>query len=271
MRAEELISKLSAEAQDLPQIIAPVLARDGLVRVMVEKHPYQFRVHTEAPGWYILQPLSSVLAEVSREAEPYEVQRCLQSRPRLRVIAVRRLTARSWLVFPYNLSDARGRGFKAEPQQCHLIDRNLEPFTTMYARWWSGWLLFDWSSLVPAPQHYLKALETGEIEPPTLKGLNPEYRMVYQLVTGEIQKARQATVEGRIKSAVEYLGAELIGFSESGEGYSVEWRDANQVYRSRVSHNLRLLSAGICLDGLEQEQTLSSTVALMRRRDDDYD
>ena len=272
MRTIDLITKLTEESENLPQVIAPVLSREGKVRVVIGTHPYSFLVGVDSPGWYILKPMSSTRAEPVREAEPFEIQKCLRAVPGLRVISVRRLTSASWLVFPYNVSDARGRGFDVKPQPCHLVDRNLTPFMGVVTRLWGNSLLFDASRIFPAPTEYLAWLEKGSLEPPEVKGCGPEYETVYQMLTEEIRKAQQRTVEGRIRSAVEYLGAELVGFLEEGEGYSVEWRDGGHTYRTRVDSNLRLVSAGICLSRLEHEQTLASTVAVMRRyREYDYD
>ncbi len=274
MEARDLIDQLAGEAQNLPEVIAPVLASRTSVGVIINNHPYRLYLRDDrlVPGWYVLKPVSSTRAVVSREAEPFEVLQHLERMPKLRVIAVRRLETTSWLVFPYNLSDARSRGFKGAPESCHLVDRNLEPFTAMDARLWGDVLIFDSSNLGPAPSEYLRALEAGE-DVPLVPGLSPEYRIVYGILTDEVRKAREETVEGRIRSAVEYLGGVLIGYSELGEGYTVEWQDGHQTYRTRVDANLRLLSAGICLDGLEYEQTLSSTVAVMRRSyyEEDYD
>ncbi len=275
MKVYDIINRLSEEADALPEIIAPILTRNGRVRIVISNHPYTFITQIDKPGWYILQPTSSTQAVIIREAEPFEIQKCLQKVPGLKTISVRRLASNSWLVFPYNLSDAKSRGFKQAPQECYLIDRNLEPFMTIRTRSWAGQLVFDAVDLLPCPTEYRVALEKQKLEPPVIKGVNPEFRMVYSILTEEIKKAREKTVEGRIKNAIEYLGAELIGYSEQGEGYSVEWRDDRQTYRTRIGQNLRLLSAGICLDGLEHEQTLASTVAVMRRSQergyDDYE
>ena len=85
------------------------------------------------------------------------------------------------------------------------------------------------------------------------------------MLTDEIEQAKKKTVEGRIKDAVGYLGAELLGFKEFGDGYEVEYRDNGRNYQVRVAGSLRLKSAGICLSGLENQQTLASCVAVMRR------
>lgn len=272
MKVDKLLSKLSAESSNLAEVIAPVLNKEGKVRVVIGSHPYTFSVKVNTPGWYIIKPRSSVQAEAVREAQPFEIKQCYQVAPRFRAISVRRLASNSWLVFPFNMSDARSRGFEVKPQPCHLVDRNLTPFMPIVSRLWFNVLLFD-SSRVSAPREYLNSLERGEPEPPKVRGRGPEFEIVYSMLSEEIKEAQKKTVQGRIRSAVEYLGGEFIGFTEQGEGYTVHWTDGEHTYSSRIDANMRLVSAGICLEGQEYEQTMASTVAVMRRfRDErDYD
>lgn len=268
----DLLNRLTEESRNLPEVIAPVPRKTGYVGAVINNHPYRFSVRVDNPGWYILKSTSSVSAEVLRQAEPSEIRKCLQSVRKLKSISVRRLTKTSWLVFPYNISDAKSRGFRIEPQECHIIDRNLEPFMTISTRLWGNLVIFDSAGIESPPTGYIQHLQKEYTHPPKALGVNPEFKMVYNILLGEVEKAKRQTIEGRIKSAVEYLGAELVGFTESGTGYSVEWKDKSQTYRSRVTGNLRLESAGICLDGLEHEQSLTSTVAVMRKfEEDDYD
>lgn len=272
-KMSDLLNRLTEESRNLPEVIAPVPRKTGYVGAVINNHPYKFIVRVDNPGWYILKPTSSVSAKVSRPAEPSEIRKCLQSVRNLKSISVRRLTKTSWLIFPYNISDAKSRGFRIEPQECHLIDRNLEPFMTINTKLWGNLVIFDSAGIEPPPTGYIQHLQKEYTNPPRILGVSPEFKMVYNILLGEVEQAKRQTVEGRIKGAVEYLGAELVGFTESGTGYNVEWKDGRQTYRSRVTGNLRLESAGICLDGLEHEQTLTSTVAVMRKfeGDDDYD
>lgn len=274
MKTDQLINRLSQEAENLPEVIAPVLYKDGKIRVIINQLPYWFKVYTEKAGWYILRPLSSIQAEIAREAQPFEILKCLDHVPSLRVISMRRLAANSWLVFPFNLSDAQSRGLEAKPQECHLIDQNIEPFMVLTTRLWGGSLLLD-HVIAAAPPELKAAIEKQSKVPPKISGLIPEFKIVYGSLVAEIDRAKLATVEGRIRSAVEYLGAELVSFIESGEGFTVSWRDGQQTYNTRVDRNLRMISTGICLSHMEQEQTLVSAVAVMRRYErrsnDDYD
>jgi hypothetical protein len=269
-KAIDLIKSLSTEAKQLPEVIAPILGTNGMVDVIIGTHPYRFDIETDVAGWYILKPESSTRASIVREASVSEVRKCLNACPQFTTIAVRRLHQETWLVFAFNLSDASSRDLETV-NKCFLIDKKIEPFTILRTRIWGSNLLFDPTRLVSPPKKYIESLEKGEDKPPKVKGLNPEFGMVYSMLNAEIQKAKATTIEGRIKNAIKYLGGEFVGFTESGDDYMVSWKDEDQTYKSRISRNMRLVSAGICLSGLEHQQTLASTVAVMRRSEHRYD
>ena len=276
MKAKNLINRLSQESKELPDVIAPILINKSSVRVVVNSHPYRLYVEVPTPGWYVLRPYSSIRAEVVREAEPFEIQECLRLSMSLRTIVMRRINETRWLIFPFNSSDAKSKRFPSGPLEVFMVDQNLEPFSVIMTRLWGGNLLYD-SYISPPNECLSEDLENGKDQPGLVAGLNPEFKTVYSLLTDEIERAKKATVEGRIKSAVGYLGASLVGFKEFGDGYEVTFRDNNRTFRTRVSGSLRLISAGICLDDRESEQTLASSVAVFRRQNndryygDDYD
>ncbi len=265
MSVQNLFDRLENESRALPEVLAPVFARQALVGVVVNEHPYRMKVAVESPGWYILQPVSSAEARPRRAAMPYEILGALAPQPRLMVITVRRLSGQTWLVYPYNVSDARARGFATRPHPCHLVGVALEPFVTFGARLWGDALLFDASRMQPGSPEYKEALARGDHAPPKVAGLPPEYGVAYKIVQAELLRARQTSITGKIQGAVEYLGAELAGITEQGEGYEVEILDGEHRYSVRVDKSLRLLSAGICLSGRDGEQTLASSVAVMRQ------
>jgi hypothetical protein len=264
MKALEIILRLKEESARLPEVIAPVLANKDTVKVFVSGHPYRLDVEAKDPGWYIMQPNSVSTANIVREAMPMEILKCLQVAPKLRMIAMRRVSESRWLAFPFNISDAQSKGFPIQPMEVFLVNQNLEPFCIISARLWGKALIFD-SYVYPPDIKFAESLDKGSEKPPEVAGMIPEMKTVYSMLTDEIEQAKKRTVEGRIQSAVEYLGAKLVGFREFGDGYEVEYRDGGQSYKVRIAGSLRLKSAGICLSGLENQQTLSSCVAVMRK------
>jgi hypothetical protein len=264
MNTLDLIKKLSEESKNLPEVIAPVLSKNDIVKVFINNHPYKLNVKTDRVGWFILKSDSMTSATILREAAKFEIQKCLESVTKLRLITMRRVSESRWLAFPFNSSDAISKGITPQPLEVFLIDQNLEPFSIISARLWGKTLLYD-SYVYPPDIHFSESLDKGIEEPPKISGIIPEMKIVYSMLTDEIAQAKKRTLEGRIQSAVEYLGAELVGFKEFGEGYEITYKDNTQTYKVRVSNSLRLKSAGICLSGLENYQTLSSCVAVMRQ------
>ena len=265
MDSLSIIKKLNHEAQSLQEFIAPVVNTIETIRVIINNHPYRFRVTVPTPGWYVFKPTSSTTAVLVREAFPFERALCLHASASLCTIAMRRVDSSRWLAFPFNQSEAAQKGAQMQPFVTLLVSENIEPFTIVMTREWAGQYLFD-SIMAPPLKEFTEQLEKGLENPPSGKGVGPELKTVYSLLTDEITEARKKTVEGRIKSSVEFLGAELVGYKEFGDGYDVQYRDHGQVYRARISGSLRLQSAGICLSGLENQQSLTSCVAVMRRK-----
>ena len=264
MTAKNIINSLINESKNLPEAIAPVLVDNEKIKVFINNHPYKFKLTNKGSGWSVLKPDSLNSAKIVREAMAFEIDKCLKSVPELRVIVMRRINDSRWIVYPFNVSDAALKGIDARPLEVFLVNRNLEPFSIISTRIWGNKLIFD--TYISAPNDaYYKNLEKGNIEPPKIPGTTPEFKSVYSMLTDEIEKMRKLTIEGQIKTAVEYLGAKLVGFKEFGEGYEVEYRDGGDTYKLRISSGLRLSSAGICLSGLENQQTLTSSVAVMRR------
>lgn len=254
----------------MPEVLAPVLSTGGVVAI-INRHPYRFRLKTISMGWLIIKPLSSSRAQTEREAYPYEIGEYLKKLPRLHCIACRRLGPMSWLVYPFNLGDAKQRlGSLEFPRSAYLVTENIEPFQIIACRIMGNSLLYDRLASVQVGWHQFQ--EQLGAEATGVKFPSPEFGHVYNILLEDIREQKKQTTEGRIKDAISYLGAELVSFSERGEDYTVRWKDKGHEHQVTVSRDFRLLTAGICLDGLEREQSLSSVVAVMRQyEEDDYD
>ena len=262
MDIDLLMKRLSKEAEALPDILAPVLS--SRVVVMVNNHPYILRVTTKDQGWFVLHPNNTTSASIVREAYPYEIEGYFQKLPRLTCIVCRRLQGKTWLVYPFNTSDAKQKTDLEFPRPMHLVLDNVEPFFII-----RGGLLGT-TVLYRGIYDSRQSAELGqELEKKTsiskLKNVNPEFRAVYAILEQHLEEERKQTVVGKIEDAVGYLGAELVSFKEKGEGYIVRWKDQKETHEVTVGKDLKLLSAGICLSGRESQQSLSSTIAVMRR------
>jgi len=270
VNALDLISELAEEAKNLPEVLAPVISGHGVVAV-IDRHPYKFRLNASNTGWFVLRPINSRAAEISREAHPHEIMEYLKALPRLQCISCRRLATESWLVYPFNVGDANQRFSMEFPRPTHLVNENIEPFQAITCRVMGVHLLYDrissaWSSDASFQERLGKEISSEDVKFPF-----PELRTVYEILLADVRERKKKTKEGRIEDAITYLGAELISFTERGEDYVVRWKDGGATRQATVSKELRLLSAGICLNDREREQTLTSTVAVLREYERGYE
>jgi len=275
VKALDLIGELTAESQNLPEVLAPVLSPEGVVAV-INQHPYKFHLELDTSGWFVIRPVSSEKAEVSREAYPYEILKYLGGLPRLYCIVCRRLGNMSWLVYPFNMGDARQRfGHMEFPRAMHLVTQNIEPLQPVETRVMGSTLLFGQIGNLYRSDDNLSGSLGGGMKPDDIKFPFPEIKTVYCILYEEMeerrkrefaekQKAKLKTLEGRIEDAVSYLGAKLVSFQERGEDLVVRWRDGRRTQQVTVTRDLRLVTAGVCLSGRERQQSLTSAVAVMR-------
>ena len=93
-----------------------------------------------------------------------------------------------------------------------------------------------------------------------------ERRRLARLHAEEKRRERMATTEGRLRWYLKFMGADMVGWREEGEGFRVTWEYDGHTHSARIGRNLRLDSAGICLGhrGQERQQNLSSVVAVIQ-------
>lgn len=119
-----------------------------------------------------------------------------------------------------------------------------------------------------------------------IKGVTPEIRYYYlvlnlqresqraleelkniQLKEEEYQKRLaefKATFGGRLEEAIKQAGGQLIRYSKIGTNYLIEWKIGNQIVKSTIRDDLRIISAGFCLSGDDRKHTMNSIVHLAK-------
>lgn len=271
--------------------VCPIPAAGWTLAWVVEDNvTYQFPIHNVEPGWWEVAPSSPSEARATKLASPWEYLAYLESLPRAYVVVLYRLEAYTWLCTPYNLADAAQRGWAdGEPRVLHLVRHSVQPFDLVDARALGDLLLFH------RVDDRLDTRQVTELcrlslpvsaNPPheATDGYAHAYQFVRQRVEAEqrrvAEEARRlaqeeaearrqqqlATTEGRLRWYLEFMGADMVGWTESGEGYRVTWSYDGHQHTARVSRDLRLDSAGICLGhrGQERRQNLSSVVAVIQ-------
>ena len=124
--------------------LAPIPDADSVVVMTVQGGvQFNYRVVRD-PGWWVLHCDQVAVRRVEAPTSMFETVRFLAALPRFLVLAVHRLRADTWLVVPWNGSDAEQRGWpRGEPQAMHLVQDAIRPFDVVVARRLGRTLLYD--------------------------------------------------------------------------------------------------------------------------------
>ncbi len=244
-----------------------------VVTTVQEGVRFNYRV-TREPGWWVLHCDRSAVRQVETPHSMFEVVQYLAALPRFLVIAVHRLRADTWMVVPWNASDAAQRGWPdGEPRPLHLVRDAVRPFDVLVARRLGQTMLYDTlddglgTSVVAEAMR--NAFDTGR-EAVAAAGTPPEMRRAFALLndyTGALARTEEersrAPVERQLRWHLAFVGAELLGWNEAGEGYEVRWRYNDREHTVLLRRDFQVASAGICLDGTDLHHNLSSIVGVM--------
>lgn len=276
--ASEIIQQLKDEAQQLPDVIAPVLRRRSRVSCNIARRPYLFSVSVPEEGWWLLHPENTIAATATRKASLTEIRRFLSLLPQFQAIALRRLDDSTWLTYPYNETDAIQRQLQF-PMATYLVSDNVTPLSRISCRVMGNLLLYERRGYHAKTGPLLEELNQREGVPTKLYGLPKSFYAAYSILLSELAKQdeeikrqereeRRKTFAGRIEDAVSYLGGNLIGFTERGSGYEVAWEDEGVRHSVIIESSLQLVTAGICLSGTDRQHSLTSAIAVMRGEDE---
>lgn len=218
--------------------------------------PYWFELRNPEPGWWYVVPETESDARLGNRAMPYEKLDYLIQLPRFYVITAFRITHHTWLVVPFNPSDAAQRGWKNNyPRQMHLVRHDLDPHQIVEARDMAGCLLYGNIALrfdAPLSQHALIQNLVDE------RNKEIERRRIEQE-----RLAKMQTLEGQMQLRLDFMGARLESWQEIGDGYEVKWSFNGVTHTATIARNLRIEAAGVCMQGTEQRHNLTSIVAVM--------
>ncbi len=122
---------------------------------------------------------------------------------------------------------------------------------------------------------------------PEMRGLTPEIRYAFLLAeiaresyeafsqieklwtlsSGELNKrveSIRSNFQYVITGAIAKAGGTYIGHKPAGSGYIVEWEVGGQKIKSKVTPDLRIISAGFCLSGEDKKHSLGSVINLAK-------
>jgi len=101
------------------------------------------------------------------------------------------------------------------------------------------------------------------------KGMTPEMRTVYELVSRNIKHLDpNVQAEQRLQRALKMGGGELRDFCDRKSYWLVEWTSGSGEHHSSAiaKNDLTVMSAGICLSGLDKDFDLQSLVGVVENR-----
>lgn len=240
--------------------------------------PFWFELREPRQGWWEIEPLSRGKAEIREQAQAGDIIAYLSELPGFYVIVLFRLAEETWLCIPYNDSDAAQRGWPdGEPRALHLVRDRLSPFDLVVGRM-GGALLYDriadrfggaiFSEFV---KEFVEEAQAGKVYDGDHNWRNALRIVLQRRRELEEEERRQAveeqrkTVEGEMRWLLGFMDADLLSWTESGEGYQVRWAYGGEEHTMHIRRDMRVASAGFCMAGTDSRQNLSSIVAVMER------
>ncbi len=264
----------SAEAQlQTTQFLAPCV-KGGRVQTRVAGMVYTFTPQSQQfAGWGIFQPANEQTATLVEEAELPQIAAYLQQFPALRLRLAYRLHHQTWLAYPINEGDMRQRFKTVQPVPVHLVTEGIA-FEQILARWNgnSCWFEAVDRRADPAIAETLASnlKQLIPIEELQFKGMTPEMRSLYELVTQQIDGfAQPQRDEKRLRQALKLGGGELRQFQDRGHYWTVDWTTSDGEHHTSAiaKDDLTVVSSGICLSGRDRDFDLQSLVGVMEHRE----
>lgn len=272
---QRVLARVAAQERALrdARILAPCVS-GGRVRVRVAGLVHTFRPLPEGlEGWAIFRVLGADAERVD-EPGPAELARYLNLLRPLRLRLVNALRGQTWLAYPANESDARQRGWRAEPIFVHLVS-GPGAFEQIVARHdGSAWWFQETDRRAdPVLADRLRQSLAAATPPESLdlRDLTPELRTVYEIAAQQVAGFERLRDERRLRSALSLGGGQLHGVRDRGDCWWVEWSTSDGArHTSAIAKaDLTVMSAGICLSGEDRQFDLQSLVGVVSRAGDE--
>ena len=277
-RAKNLIERFAAEEDSFRsrQFLAPAVP-GGSIHVRLGDVVCKLKVAPDDYlGFGIFETISFTEAILVRDASLLERKTYLDALPKVSLIAAKR-TGRTWLAATAVRGDKRFRIDGLVPVR---LAENVDLFDTIECRFDGNAFWFDRTSTRANPRdaRALRKALLEELAPTEIKisGLSAEHRAVYEMqyrLAVEPETKEGARVEARgnhsdlhqVQKSLSHAGARLVGVREQDEILQVSFTVDGRDFTSAVHReNLGLISAGICLDGYDEEFDLTSLVSVLR-------
>lgn len=261
----------------LVDFVAPIPDADETMvfSMLSDGTPYRFRVRAD-PGWWVVRPGKKAEASVIGSAAVWDMVDYLGSLPRFLVTAVLPLSETAWLCLPYSAADAEQRGWpRGEPRPLHLVRERINALDLVVARSLAGTLLYDELSVrLPGRHTHVIQQQIGQPGEIDLGGVSLDIcnavslirqRQVQEQVRQRAEEHRQTETddEQRLRAELDFSGARLVNWSRLRDGFQVTWEHDGHQYTMPIHRDLRVETAGICLNDTDRHYTLAAIVYVM--------
>ena len=274
----DLVNKFAAQEKELigKTILAPIVRGAGL-RVRIGGIILELKVDKrDFEGWAVLQVKDLKTAQFIAEPSLKQTAEYLRLFPRLRMVLIGQFEG-VWWGLMFNPSDKR---FKISgPVPIRLV-KNGKQFSTVQARcdganfWYETYAQRNYAIAVHLNTCLEKRIEPDEIRYAEM--VPPErmaYLMAYLRSDPNYVPGRKGAIDDKIRYALQHAGAKLDAFwMQDDESLTVRFTIDGNVHVCRVTKDLSLQSAGICLSGQDQQFDLTSLVGVLQQgQKDDWD
>jgi hypothetical protein len=267
---EALARLAAAETKFLAsEFLAPVV-RGGVIQVRIAGVICSMRIHPpDFAGWGVFKPTSHSESTLVRRARLAEQKRYLELFPLVRLILAGKRDS-EWFALPAHQGDSR---FKIEGQVPVRLVEDAQLFDVIETRfdgtqfWYAG----PDGRWDPSMAAYLRE-RLGHLTPPEKierPALTAEERQAYaqgywpRFEASE--EGRRSREERRLRAALAHAGAELHGYVERQDVYTVTYEVDGRRHVSAVAKkDLSVQVAGICLSGEDEHFDLQSLVGVIR-------
>jgi hypothetical protein len=267
-----LIGKLGKKENSLVEreFISPVCGNDTVV-MKLDGIIFRLSISKLDPGWYKFRPIDSRRARVVYKAEYDEIEAYLKKLPQIRVSSCYREGNK---IFGFPLKNNKAGLPYDTLVPVFLPDDQPMDFDRLLCRFDGVNLWYENldTNNDPFKSYYLRESLVEGTLPKNIhqSGLSLEEKAAYYLrfdVDVTLKKKREEQLKLKtLEGQVAFQGGKLLSYSEKSDHLEIEIEVEGQRFRSYVSKDEyhRVITAGICLDGMDESYDLTSLISVFR-------
>ena len=248
------------------EFISPVFY-NTIVVMKIYGVVYKFNIKSVEPGWYIFKPIDYENAAKERDANFNEIEQYLK-----KLIPIRLITSYKNNGIYYALPQKGNKlGLGIESLlPIYLSDDNVLDFEIVVCRFdgYNIWFEISDQNNDLMKEEYLRKSYSDALSSEKLKysGLMLEEKAAYAIKFKMDKEIKKKTVQQGIAGAVSHAGGKLVSYRERNDSFSITYNVDGNEYTSFVSKdsNYNVVSAGICLNGYDNNFDLKSLVGVIR-------